>query len=38
VLVLTGVSTRDDIVSAPVKPDLIFTDLNAVLEALTATS
>jgi 4-nitrophenyl phosphatase len=38
VLVLTGVSTRDDVASAPVKPDLVFTDLNAVLEALTATS
>jgi 4-nitrophenyl phosphatase len=34
VLVLTGVSTRDEIAHAPVLPDLVFTDLNAVLEAL----
>jgi 4-nitrophenyl phosphatase len=34
VLVLTGVSTRDDIALSPVLPDLVFTDLNAVLEAL----
>jgi 4-nitrophenyl phosphatase len=34
VLVLTGVSTRDEIAGSPVLPDLVFTDLNAVLEAL----
>jgi 4-nitrophenyl phosphatase len=34
VLVLTGVSTRDEIALAPVLPDLVFTDLNAVLEAM----
>jgi 4-nitrophenyl phosphatase len=34
VMVLTGVSTRAEIASAPVKPDLVFTDLAAVLEAL----
>lgn len=34
VLVLTGVSTRDEIAHAPVLPDLVFTDLSAVLEAL----
>jgi 4-nitrophenyl phosphatase len=34
VMVLTGVSTRDDIVSAPVKPDLVFTDLPAILETI----
>ena len=34
VLVLTGVSTRDEIAHSPVLPDLVFTDLNAVLEAL----
>jgi 4-nitrophenyl phosphatase len=33
-MVLTGVSTRDEIASAPVKPDLVFTDLPAVLETL----
>jgi len=33
-LVLTGVSTRDEIASAEALPDLVFTDLNAVLEAL----
>jgi 4-nitrophenyl phosphatase len=38
VLVLTGVSTREEIASASVKPDLVFTDLNALLEALTASS
>jgi 4-nitrophenyl phosphatase len=34
-LVLTGVSTREEIAHAPSLPDLVFTDLNAVLEALT---
>jgi 4-nitrophenyl phosphatase len=34
VLVLTGVSTREEIASAEVLPDLVFTDLNALLEAL----
>jgi ribonucleotide monophosphatase NagD (HAD superfamily) len=34
VLVLTGVSARDEIAHSPVLPDLVFTDLNAVLEAL----
>jgi 4-nitrophenyl phosphatase len=34
VMVLTGVSTRAEIASAPVKPDLVFTDLSAVLETL----
>jgi 4-nitrophenyl phosphatase len=34
VMVLTGVSTRAEIASASVLPDLVFTDLNAVLEAL----
>lgn len=33
-MVLTGVSTRDEIPAAPIKPDLVFTDLPAVLEAL----
>lgn len=35
VLVLTGVSTREEIASAPALPDLVFTDLNAIIEALT---
>lgn len=35
VLVLTGVSTRDEIAEAPVLPDLVFTDLNALMEAMT---
>ena len=35
VLVLTGVSTRDEIATAESLPDLVFTDLNAVTEALT---
>jgi 4-nitrophenyl phosphatase len=34
-LVLTGVSTRADIASAEVLPDLVFTDLTALLAALT---
>jgi 4-nitrophenyl phosphatase len=34
-LVLTGVSTREEIAQAPSLPDLVFTDLNAVIEALT---
>jgi 4-nitrophenyl phosphatase len=34
-LVLTGVSTRDEIASAEAQPDLVFTDLPAVLDALT---
>lgn len=33
-LVLTGVSTRDDIANAEARPDLVFTDLNAVLAAI----
>lgn len=33
-LVLTGVSTREEIADAPGLPDLVFTDLRAVLEAL----
>lgn len=35
-LVLTGVSTREEIAYAEALPDLVFTDLNAVLDALTA--
>jgi 4-nitrophenyl phosphatase len=34
VLVLTGVSTREEIATAKVLPDLVFTDLMALLEAL----
>jgi 4-nitrophenyl phosphatase len=34
VLVLTGVSTRDEIAHSAILPDLVFTDLNAVLEAM----
>jgi len=34
VMVLTGVSTREEIASAPIKPDLVYTDLPAVLESL----
>jgi 4-nitrophenyl phosphatase len=34
VMVLTGVSTRDEIAAFPARPDLVFTDLNAVLAAL----
>lgn len=34
VLVLTGVSTREEVSAAEALPDLVFTDLNAVLEAL----
>lgn len=34
VMVLTGVSTREEVATAPVKPDLIFTNLPAVLETL----
>lgn len=34
ILVLTGVSTRADITHAEARPDLVFTDLNAVLAAL----
>ncbi len=33
-LVLTGVSTREDISEAPILPDIVFTDLRSVLEAL----
>jgi HAD superfamily hydrolase (TIGR01450 family) len=33
-LVLTGVSTREDIATAEARPDLVFTDLNAVLSAI----
>lgn len=36
VLVLTGVSTRDDIATAPVAPDLILSDLSALADALAA--
>jgi 4-nitrophenyl phosphatase len=36
VMVLTGVSTREEIAFAEAMPDLVFTDLNAVLDALTA--
>jgi 4-nitrophenyl phosphatase len=35
VLVLTGVSTRGEIATAPSLPDLVFTDLNAITESLT---
>ena len=38
VLVLTGVSTREEIAAAPVKPDLVLTDLNALVEVLVAES
>lgn len=34
VMVLTGVSTREEIPASPYKPDLLFTDLPAVLDAL----
>jgi 4-nitrophenyl phosphatase len=34
VLVLTGVSTRNEVPAAPVLPDLVFSDLSALLEAL----
>lgn len=34
VLTLTGVSTREEIPSAPALPDLVFTDLRAMLETL----
>jgi len=34
VLVLTGVSTRDDLATAPVLPDLVLSDLTALVEAL----
>lgn len=34
ILVLTGVSTRADIANAEARPDLVFTDLNAVLAAI----
>jgi NagD protein len=33
-MVLTGVSRREEIASVAIKPDLVFTDLPAVLEAL----
>jgi 4-nitrophenyl phosphatase len=36
VLVLTGVSTREEIAASAVLPDLVFTDLPAMLEALIA--
>ncbi|MDP9366001.1 MAG: HAD-IIA family hydrolase [Chloroflexota bacterium] len=36
VLVLTGVSTRDEIATAPVPPDIVLTDLTALVAALTA--
>jgi 4-nitrophenyl phosphatase len=34
IMVLTGVSTREEISTVPTKPDLVFTDLPAVLETL----
>lgn len=34
VLVLTGVSTRAEIADAPARPDLVFSDLPAIVEAL----
>jgi 4-nitrophenyl phosphatase len=34
VMVLTGVSTRDEIADFPEKPDMVFTDLNALLDAI----
>lgn len=34
VMVLTGVSTRDEIPLVDEKPDLVFTDLNAILDAI----
>ncbi|CAN5863931.1 HAD-IIA family hydrolase [soil metagenome] len=34
VMVLTGVSTRDEIAIFPDKPELVFTDLNAILDAI----
>ena len=34
IMVLTGVSTREEIASAAIKPDLVFTDLPAVLDSL----
>ncbi|MGI8475675.1 MAG: HAD-IIA family hydrolase [Thermomicrobiales bacterium] len=34
VLVLTGVSQRDEVALSPILPDLVMTDLHAVLEAL----
>ncbi|MGH2560317.1 MAG: HAD-IA family hydrolase, partial [Thermomicrobiales bacterium] len=34
VMVLTGVSTRDDIPDAAVRPDLVFNDLPAILDAI----
>ncbi len=36
VLVLTGVSTRDDLPQAPVLPDLVLTDLTAFVDAIVA--
>ena len=36
VLVLTGVSTRDELADTPVLPDLVVTDLTSVLDALVA--
>jgi 4-nitrophenyl phosphatase len=38
VLVLTGVSTREEIPAAPVKPDLVLTDLSAFVEAMVGES
>jgi 4-nitrophenyl phosphatase len=34
VMVLTGVSTREEIANFPEKPDMVFTDLNAILDAI----
>jgi 4-nitrophenyl phosphatase len=34
VMVLTGVSTREEIAGFPEKPDMVFTDLNAILDAI----
>jgi 4-nitrophenyl phosphatase len=36
VLVLTGVSTREDLSSAEVLPDVVVSDLPSLLEAITA--
>lgn len=33
-MVLTGVSTREEIATAAIKPDMVFTDLNAILDAI----
>jgi len=33
-LVLTGVSTREELTTSPILPDLVFSDLPAMLETL----